>query len=123
MFLAVQLVELRIGPVFAHPEGIAGQHIQHQIQSGLTGDGIHLVFEDTGETPILRGVSIHLDFTGDTIGDVANQFEKLGVRVLVPFVFRDKFGGHFRHITICLVTFVMTATELLPLRGCLRKLF
>ena len=112
MFLAVQLVELRIGPMFANPERIARQHIQHQIQSGLTGDGIHLVLEDAGKTPILRGVGIHLDFTGDTIGDVTNQLEKLGVRVLVPFVFRDKFGGHFGHngynfvfITSCWLAF------------------
>ena len=91
VLLAVELVQLLISPVFANAEGISGKHVQHQVQRSLAGDGIHLVFENAGQPPVLRGFGGHFDFAGNAIRDVADQFDKFRVGIFVAKMLRDKF--------------------------------
>ena len=90
MLLGVQLMQFGIAVMLSHFEEVARKHIQEQIQRGLPSGGIHLVLEDAGETPILWGIGVHLDFSGNTVRDVTDKFQQFRVRVFVAFVLGDK---------------------------------
>ena len=97
MLLRIHLMQFRIGVVLAHAEEVPGQHVQQEIQRGLPGHGVHLVLEDAREAPVLGGVGVHLDLSGDAVRDVADEFQELGIGILIPFVLGDKLLGHLRH--------------------------
>ena len=92
MLLGIPLVKLSVSMMFAHFEEVAGKHIEEQIQRGLAGHGVHLILEDASQSPILGGVSSHLDLSRDAVGDVSDEFQEFQVRVFVAFVLGDKLG-------------------------------
>ena len=56
-------------------EEIAGKHVQQQVERGFAGHCIHFILEDAGKPPVFRGVGIHLDLAGNTVGDVTDEFK------------------------------------------------
>ena len=90
VLLGVELVQLGACPVLAHLEGIAGKHIQEEVQGGFAGDGVHLILEDAGQAPVLRGFGGHLDLSGNAVRNVADQLDELGVGIFVTKVLGDK---------------------------------
>ena len=68
-------MELSITVMLSHLEEIAREHVEEQIQRGLSGYSVHLILEDAGETPIFGGIGSHLDFTGDAVRDVTDEFD------------------------------------------------
>ena len=101
----VQFMKPVPGPVLSHLERTAWQHVQQEVQGGLPGDGVHLVLENTGQPPVFRGFGRHPDLSGDAVRDVPDQFDELGIRVLVPEMLGDELLGHFRHIVSCFSSF------------------
>ena len=97
MLFRIHLMKLRIGVVLADPEEVPRQHVQQEVQRGLPGHGIHLILEDAREAPVLGGVRVHLDLSGDAVRDVTDEFQQLGIGILIPFVLGDKLLGHLRH--------------------------
>ena len=97
MVLAVEFMELVPGPVLADFDGVSRQHVQEEVQGSFPGDGIHLIFEDAGKAPVLRGFRRHLDLARDPVRDMAHELDEFRVRVLVPKVLGDELLGHFRH--------------------------
>ena len=67
-------------------EEIAGKHVQQQVERGFAGHCIHFILEDAGQPPVFRGVGIHLDLAGNTVGNVTDEFQQFGVRVFVSLV-------------------------------------
>ena len=92
VLLFVPFVEQLIGAVLTNFQSPLRQHIKEQVQRGLAGFRIHLIFKDAGQSPVFGGVSGHFDLAGHAVGDLADELQQFRVRVLVPFVFRDKFG-------------------------------
>ena len=100
MLFSVQRVQLGVCPVLAHLEGAARQHGKKEVQRCFSGGGVHFVFEDAGEAPVLGSFGRHLDFAGNAVGDVADEFDKFRIGVLVAKMLGDELGGHFRHISV-----------------------
>ena len=97
VLLGVHRVQLRVGVMLADLKEITGQHIKQQVERRLTRHRIHLVLEDTGESPVFRGVGCHLNLTGNTVRHMADELQQFRIGVFVALVLGDKFLRHFRH--------------------------
>ena len=97
VFLSVPLHQFGVGMMLTHGESLVADDVKQQVERGFTSLRIHLVLEDTSQAPIFGGIGVHLDFTGDAVGDFSHQFDELGVGILVALVLGDIFGGHFGH--------------------------
>ena len=76
--------------MLAHLEGVAWKHREHQVESGLALDGIHLILEDAGQAPVFGGFGGHLYLAGDAVGDVTQELDEFRVGVLVAKVLGNK---------------------------------
>ena len=90
VLFGVKLMKLGIAPVLPYLEGAAGKHCKEKVQRGFTGYGIHLILEDAGKAPVFRGFGCHLDFSGNPVRDVTDEFNELGIGVFVAKVLGDK---------------------------------
>ena len=92
MLGGVHLMQLIVGVMLPDLEEIPREHIKEQVQRRFAGHGIHLILENAGQSPVLRSIRRHLYLSRDAVRDVTDELQEFRVRILVPFVLRDKFA-------------------------------
>ena len=101
VLLGIHRVQLRVRVMLAYLKEITGQHIEQQIQRRFARYCIHLVFEDARQSPVFRGIGIHLDFTGYAVRNVPNELQQFRIRILIALMFRYEFVRHLWHNILC----------------------